>query len=72
MVFRLERANVAVSAFAFASDVVAGIAAELGHGDDAASGLRNCVRANLRYLGKGARVLKDGKGPGATWRSAII
>ena len=39
-------------------------------GDDAASGLRNRVRANLRYLEKGGRVLKEGSGPGAVWRLA--
>ena len=37
-------------------------------GDDAASGLRNRVRANLLYLSKAGTVVKDGKGPGATWR----
>ena len=52
------------------ADVVDGIVAELGYGDDAASGLRNRVRANLRYLEKGERVLKDGSGPGAVWRLA--
>ena len=52
------------------AEVVEGIVAELGYGDNAASGLRNRVRANLRHLEKGERVLKEGKGPGATWTLA--
>ena len=52
------------------AEVVDGIVADLGYGDDAASGLRNRVRANLRYLEKGGRVTKEGSGPGALWRLA--
>ncbi len=50
------------------AEVGAGIVEELGYGDDAASGLRNRVRANLRYLEVRGAVAKDGKGPGATWQ----
>lgn len=50
------------------ADVVDGIVAELGYGDDDASGLRNRVRANLRYVENGDRVAKDGEGPRAMWR----
>ncbi len=45
-------------------EVVDGIVAELGYGADAVSGLRNRVRANLRYLEKGERVLKEGERAG--------
>ncbi len=48
-------------------EVVDGIVAELGYGDDAASGLWNRVRANLRYLEVKGTVAKEGTGPGAIW-----
>ena len=52
------------------AEVVATIVTELGFGEDAARGLRNRVRANLRYLEKGDRALKEASGPGATWKLA--
>ena len=36
----------------------------------AASEPRNRVRANLRYVEEGERVLREGSGPGAAWRLA--
>ena len=49
------------------AEVVAGMIEELGYGADAGSGLSNRVRANLRHLEVRGTVLKDGKGPRATW-----
>ena len=45
---------------------------ELDYGDDAASGLRNCVRANLRYLEVRRTVIKDGKGLGRAVLAASV
>ena len=52
------------------AEVVDGIVAELGYGDDAASGLRNRVRSNLLYLSKTGTIVKEGERAGARWRLA--
>ena len=46
------------------AEVVDGIVAELGYGDDAESGLQNRVRSNLLYLSKMRQVVNRGTGRG--------
>jgi hypothetical protein len=48
-------------------EIVASIVAELGYGADAAKGMSNRVRANLAYLAKAGRVVKEGEREGARW-----
>jgi hypothetical protein len=48
-------------------EIVASIVAELGYGAEAAKGMTNRVRANLAYLARGGRVVKEGEREGARW-----
>lgn len=49
------------------AEVVASIVADLGYGDDAAKGMTNRVRANLTYLAKAGRLMKEGERLKAAW-----
>ena len=51
-------------------EIVASIVAELGYGPDAAKGMSHTVRANLAYLARAGRVVKEGEREGAKWRLA--
>jgi hypothetical protein len=48
-------------------EIVASIVAELGYGPDAAKGMTNRVRANLAYLARAERVVKEGERADARW-----
>jgi hypothetical protein len=50
------------------AEIIASIVAELGYGPEAAKGMSNRVRANLRYLDKErGLVTKEGDRQGVTW-----
>ncbi len=48
-------------------EIVAAIVAELGYGADAAKGMTNRVRANLAYLTRAGRILKEGERAATRW-----
>jgi len=53
------------------AEIVDAIVAELGYGPEAAKGMTNRVRANLRYLvAYRGLVAKEGDQRGAKWRLA--
>ena len=49
------------------AEIVASIVKELGYGDDAAKGISHRVRANLSYLAKNGRIVKEGERETARW-----
>ena len=48
-------------------EIVAAIVTELGYGADAAKGMTNRVRANLAYLARAERVVKEDERASAKW-----
>ncbi len=48
-------------------EIVAAIVAELGYGADAAKGMTNRVWANLAYLTRAGRILKEGERAATRW-----